>query len=144
MKTTEQLKKEFINYLTKCSNHTFVKGIEEWKRVNVSKGELKDFTKVFITDDGFEIYEHGKIRKLTSESIDKMIEDYKSNAKNQIKMSIFLNYYSGNKQLRSIRNNRHIESQIQMILNKKETSPKDSKADIPIEKNGFWSKLFNL
>ncbi len=117
MKTKEQNKQEVINYLTKCSNHIFVKGMDEWKRVGVFKGELtKDFVKVFLTDNGFSIYEFGKIRNITMSDIDTMAESYKSNSKNQTKMSIFYNPFSGKNQLLAIKNTKYIESQIQTYI----------------------------
>lgn len=141
MKTTEQLRKEFINYLTKCTNHTFVKGIDEWRRVSINRGELKNFVKIFQKEDGFEIYEFGKVRKITYDIIDKMIQDYIGNAKNQIKMSIFSSFYSERK-LRSIRNTKYIESQIQSILSKEGKSDPKILTPKPKKEQRFWSKIF--
>jgi len=152
-RTPEQNKQSVIDYLTKCSRHTFVKGMEEWKKVNVLKEELKDFVKIFIKDDGFEIYEFGKVRKITNEDIDKMVEIYKSNSKNQIKMSIFFYHllsirpYSITK-LFAIRNTKYTDSRIQNILaqNKTRLDRKDEK-NIKITevkpKESFFSRIFN-
>lgn len=142
MKTKEQNKQEVINYLTKCSKHTFVKGIEEWRRVGVSKGELtKEFVKIFVTDDGFSIYEFGKTRKITMLDIDKMVESYKSNSKNQTKMSIFYNPFSGKNQLLAIKNTRYTESQIQNLLTPKKDVEESTKLN---ENKGFLSRLFKF
>ena len=140
MKTKEQIKNEVVSYLTNCSQHIFVKGIEEWNRVNISNGELKDFAKIFLVENGFEIYEFGKIRKMSMEDIDKMVEIYKSNSKNNIKMSIFTYPYSGNKQLRAIRSNRYIKSQIEKILS---GDLVDSKEKM-VEKKSFLSRILKF
>lgn len=151
IRTPEQNKQSVIDYLTKCSKHTFVRGMDEWRKINVLKEELKDFVKIFIKDDGFEIYEFGKVRKITNEDIDKMVEIFKSNSKNQVKMSIFVYHlfsirpYSNTK-LFAIRNTKYTDSKIKSILNiKHEKNTKVITEENPITKpkESFFSKIFN-
>jgi predicted acetyltransferase len=75
-KTNEQIKTEIVNYLTKTSNHTFVK-------------PDGSYFKVFKKEDGtFQVFEN-KTLNLPID-IDQYIRWYGENAKNVIKHRLFL------------------------------------------------------
>jgi hypothetical protein len=135
MKTKEQNKQEVVNYLTKCSQHIFVKGWEEWRQIFLKQKEITEFVKILVKEDGFEIYSFGKIRKLTNKDIDDLVENFKSNAKNQIKMTTFVNQYVNGPRLCAVKSNRYVKEQVDKILNQRED---------PSKKESTISKIFKF
>lgn len=116
MKTTEQIRQEVLNYLSKTANHTFQKPKATFKYGDVNTPghyeydyENVTYFKIIKKDEDFFILEDNKLRKI---DIDNYIKWNKKNAKCVIKHSLFLN-----KGMRGIRNNKYVKAKIEEILN---------------------------
>jgi len=89
-KTNEQIKTDIVNYLTKTSNHTFVK-------------PDGSYFKIFKREDGtFQLFENKTLNLPIN--IDQYISWYGENAKNVIKHRLFLN-----KEMKSVKNIKSLE-----------------------------------
>ena len=89
-KTNEQIKTDIVNYLTKTSNHTFVK-------------PDGSYFKIFKREDGtFQLFENKTLNLPIN--IDQYISWYGENAKNVIKHRLFLN-----KEMNSVKNIKSLE-----------------------------------
>ena len=115
MKTVEQNKQEVINYLTKTSIHTFLKPKATFKWGDMNKPghyeydyEDSTYFKVFNEGEKWFYIEDGKIKNL---DIEHYLKYYDSNAKCVISNFLFLN-----KKMKSVRNNKFIQSKINDVL----------------------------
>jgi hypothetical protein len=113
MKTTEQIKQEIVNYLTKTSQHTFVKpkSIYKWSQTGSQyEYDYKDFTyfKVIKNEDEFFRLENNKLTKI---DIDYYIKYYVNNAKCVISNNLFLD-----KKMKSVKSNKYHLEEIKNIL----------------------------
>ncbi len=115
MKTKEQNKQEVINYLTKTSIHTFLKPKANFKWFTHKPGyyeydyENGTYFKVLNEGEKWFYIEDGKIKNL---DIEHYLKYYGSNAKCVISNSLFLN-----KKMKSVRNNKFVQSKIEEVLN---------------------------
>lgn len=116
MKTTDQNRKEVINYLTKTSKHVFIKPKATFKWGDANKPgyyeydyENSTYFKVFSEDEKWFYIEDGKVKDL---DIEHYIKYYDSNAMCVISHKLFLD-----KKMKSIRNTKFVKSQIDQILN---------------------------
>jgi hypothetical protein len=123
MKTTEQIKQEIVNYLTKTSTHTFINPKAIFKYGNSEtpgyyEYDYNDFTyfKVVIKGDDFfylEKNERGNY-KLYEININKeynYINCYGNNAKCVISHNLFLG-----KKMKSVKSNRYHLGEINKII----------------------------
>lgn len=101
MKTTEQIRQEVINYLTKTSKHTFT----------YEDGKL---FKVISENDKFYILDEKSLYNMKEINFDSKISYYGSNSKNVIKHILFLN-----KNSKSIKNSKFIKEAIKSIVDSK-------------------------
>lgn len=115
MKTTEQIKQEIVNYLTKTSQHTFVKpkATFKWgdsKTPGYYEYDYNEFTyfKVIKNEDEFLQLENNKLTKI---NIDTYIKYYGNNAKCVISNNLFLD-----KKMKSVKSNKHHLEEIKNIL----------------------------
>jgi len=121
MKTTEQIKSEIVNYLTKTSIHTFAKPKSTYKygkEGSYYEYDYENFTyfKVFKKDEDFYVLENSngqntpttyKLRKI---DIDYYITYYGNNAKCVISNNLFLD-----KKMKSTKKNKYVMSEIDEI-----------------------------
>ena len=113
MKTTEQIKQEIVNYLTKTSIHTFVKPKATYKRSQTGSQyeyDYEDFTyfKVIKNEDEFFRLENNKLTKI---DIDHYIKYYGNNAKCVLSQNLFLD-----KKMKSVKSNKYHLGEIKNIL----------------------------
>jgi hypothetical protein len=116
MKTTEQIKQEIVNYLTKTSIHTFVKPKANYKWVQTGSQyeyDYNEFTyfKVIKIEDEFFKLENDKLTKI---DIDNYIRYYGNNAKCVLSHNLFLD-----KKMKSVKSNKYHLGEIKNILEKK-------------------------
>jgi hypothetical protein len=114
MKTTEQIKQEIVNYLTKTSQHTFVKpkATYNWTQ-RENEYDYNEFTyfKVIKIEDEFFKLENDKLTKI---DIDNYIRYYGNNAKCVLSHNLFLD-----KKMKSVKSNKYHLGEIKNILEKK-------------------------
>ena len=115
MKTTEQIKQEIVNYLTKTSQHTFVKPKSNFKwgdskTPGYYEYDYKDFTyfKVIKNEDEFFRLENSKLTKI---DIDTYIKYYGDNAQCVLSQNLFLH-----KKMKSVKSNKYHLGEIKNIL----------------------------
>lgn len=113
MKTTEQIKQEIVNYLTKTSIHTFVKpkSTYKWSQTGPQyEYDYNEFTyfKVIKIEDEFFKLENNKLTKI---DIDYYIKYYGNNAKCVLSQSLFLD-----KKMKSVKSNKYHLGEIKNIL----------------------------
>ena len=113
MKTTEQIKQEIVNYLTKTSIHTFVKPKATYKRSQTGSQyeyDYEDFTyfKVIKVEDEFFKLENDKLTKI---EIAHYIKYYGNNAKCVLSNNLFLD-----KKMKSVKSNKYHLGEIKNIL----------------------------
>jgi len=113
MKTTEQIKQEIVNYLTKTSQHTFVKpkATYKWSQTGSQyEYDYEDFTyfKVIKNEDEFFRLENNKLTKI---DIDNYIKYYGNNAKCVLSQNLFLD-----KKMKSVKSNKYHLEEIKNIL----------------------------
>jgi hypothetical protein len=122
MKTTEQIKQEIVNYLTKTSIHTFVvpKATYKWSQIGSQyEYDYEDFTyfKVIKAEDEFFRLENTSGQntpttyKLTKIDIDSYIKYYGNNAKCVLSQNLFLY-----KKMKSVKSNKYHLGEIKNIL----------------------------
>jgi hypothetical protein len=115
MKTTEQIKQEIVNYLTKTSQHTFVKPkvTYNWTQ-RENEYDYNDFTyfKVIkIEDDFFKLCGNQKSYNLTKIDIDNYIRYYGNNAKCVLSHNLFLD-----KKMKSVKSNKYHLGEINKLI----------------------------
>jgi hypothetical protein len=115
MKTTEQIKQEIVNYLTKTSIHTFVKPKANYKWAQTGSQyeyDYNEFTyfKVIKIEDEFFKLENDKLTKI---DIDNYIRYYGNNAKCVLSHNLFLD-----KKMKSVKSNKYHLGEIKNILDK--------------------------
>jgi predicted GH43/DUF377 family glycosyl hydrolase len=113
MKTTEQIKQEIVNYLTKTSQHTFVKpkSTYKWSQTGPQyEYDYNEFTyfKVIKIEDEFFKLENNKLTKI---DIDYYIKYYGNNAKCVLTHNLFLD-----KKMKSVKSNKYHLGEIKNIL----------------------------
>ena len=113
MKTTEQIKQEIVNYLTKTSQHTFVapKVTFKWSQTGYQyEYDYENFTyfKVIKNEDEFFRLENSKLTKI---DIDTYIKYYGNNAKCVLSQNLFLY-----KKMKSVKSNKYHLGEIKNIL----------------------------
>ena len=113
MKTTEQIKQEIVNYLTKTSQHIFVKPKANYKWSQTGSQyeyDYNEFTyfKVIKVEDEFFKLENSKLTKI---DIDHYIKYYGNNAKCVLSQSLFLD-----KKMKSVKSNKYHLEEIKNIL----------------------------
>jgi hypothetical protein len=113
MKTTEQIKQEIVNYLTKTSIHTFVKpkATYKWSQTGSQyEYDYEDFTyfKVIKVEDEFFKLENDKLTKI---EIDHYTKYYGNNAKCVLSNNLFLD-----KKMKSVKSNKYHLGEIKNIL----------------------------
>ncbi len=113
MKTTEQIKQEIVNYLTKTSQHTFVKpkATYKWSQTGSQyEYDYNEFTyfKVIKNEDEFFRLENNKLTKI---DIDHYIKYYGNNAKCVLSNNLFLD-----KKMKSVKSNKYHLEEIKNIL----------------------------
>jgi hypothetical protein len=120
MKTTEQIKQEIVNYLTKTSQHTFVKpkATFKWgdsKTPGYYEYDYKDFTYFKVIkkeDEFFQLEKSGSSNyKLSKIDIDTYIKYYGNNAKCVLSNNLFLD-----KKMKSVKSNKYHLEEIKNIL----------------------------
>jgi len=122
MKTTEQIKSEIVNYLTKTSIHTFVKPktiYKYGKEGHYCEYDYENFTyfKVFKKDEDFYVLENSNGQntpityKMKKIDIDYYITYYGNNSKCVISNNLFLN-----KKMKSVKNNKYVIDEINEII----------------------------
>ena len=117
MKTTEQIKQEIVNYLTKTSQHTFIKpkSTFKWKTEgSCYEYDYNDFTYFKVIKIGEEFYQLEKSSsnyKLSKIDIDNYIKYWGNNAKCVISNNLFLD-----KKMKSVKSNKYHLEQIKEIL----------------------------
>lgn len=121
MKTTEQIKQEIVNYLTKTSIHTFVKpkSTFKWgdsKTPGYYEYDYNEFTyfKVIKIEEDFYYLEKQNSNskyKLNKIDIDIYIKYYGNNAKCVISNNLFLD-----KKMKSVKSNKYHLEEIKNIL----------------------------
>ena len=114
-KTTEEHRQEVINYLTKTTQHTFIdpKSTYNWKESKYEYDyENGTYFKLVKNGDDFYILRNvgGKYTFRKLDHNDK-IKYYEENAKCVLKHSLFLN-----KKMKSIRNTKFVQSEIDKIM----------------------------
>ena len=103
-KTTEQIKNEIINYLTKVSNHTFMRN-----------GQYFKVFKEYYNDEViFKILENDKI---TIFDFNQYIIWYGSNAKNVISNRLFL-HLSPDYKIFAIKNTKDVKNSLKELVEK--------------------------
>jgi hypothetical protein len=121
MKTTEQIKGEIVNYLTKTSIHIFVKPktiYKYGKEGHYCEYDYENCTyfKVFKKDEDFYVLENSNGQntpvtyKMKKIDIDYYINYYGNNSKCVISNNLFLN-----KKMKSVKNNKYVMSEIDEI-----------------------------
>lgn len=120
MKTKEQIKIDVINYLTKTSQHIFIKPRPKfiWTvEKSYYEYDYDDFTYMRVFKENGEffyleytIFGYYKVNKI---NIDLYVERYSNNAKCIISNKLFLD-----RKMKSIKNNRFTRSSIDEIVNK--------------------------
>jgi len=113
MKTTEQIKQEIVNYLTKTSQHTFVKpkATYKWSQTGSQyEHDYNEFTyfKVIKVEDEFFKLENDKLTKI---EIAHYIKYYGNNAKCVLSNNLFLD-----KKMNSVKSNKYHLGEIKNIL----------------------------
>lgn len=113
MKTTEQIKQEIFNYLTKTSIHTFVKPKSNYKWSQTGSQyeyDYNEFTyfKIIKNEDEFFKLENDKLTKI---DIDNYIKYYGNNAKCVLSHNLFLD-----KKMKSVKSNKYHLGEIKNIL----------------------------
>jgi hypothetical protein len=113
MKTTEQIKQEIVNYLTKTSIHTFVKpkATFKWSQTGSQyEYDYNEFTyfKVIKNEDEFFKLENNKLTKI---DIDNYIKYYGNNAKCVLSQNLFLD-----KKMKSVKSNKYHLGEVSNIL----------------------------
>ena len=108
----KNIKTEIVNYLTKTSQHTFIKPKSKWttKDGQISvEYDYNDFTyfKVFMDGENFTYVENNKIKKL---DIDYYIKYWGNNAKDVISKSLFWD-----KKMKSVKQNKFVNSEIDKL-----------------------------
>jgi len=122
MKTTEQIKQEIVNYLTKTSQHTFVKpkATYKWSQTGSQyEYDYIEFTyfKIIKVEDEFFKLENNNSQntstsyKLTKIDIDNYIKYNGNNAKCVISNWLFLD-----KKMKSVKSNKYHLEEIENIL----------------------------
>lgn len=119
MKTQEQIKQEIVKYLTKTSQHTFIKPkvTFKWKTEgSCYEYDYNDFTyfKVIKIEEDFYYLEkqNGTSNyKLSKIDIDYYIKYWGNNAKCVISNNLFLD-----KKMKSVKNNKYHLEQIKLVL----------------------------
>jgi DNA modification methylase len=122
MKTTEQIKQEIVNYLTKTSQHTFVKpkSTYKWSQTGPQyEYDYNEFTyfKVIKIEDEFFKLENGNGQntpityKLTKIDIDNYIKYSGNNSKCVLSNWLFLD-----KKMKSVKSNKYHLGEIENIL----------------------------
>jgi hypothetical protein len=121
MKTTEQIKQEIVNYLTKTSQHTFVKpkATFKWgdsKTPGYYEYDYNEFTyfKVIKIEEDFYYLEKQNSNskyKLSKIDIDIYIKYYGNNTKCVISNNLFLD-----KKMKSVKSNKYHLEEIKNIL----------------------------
>ena len=122
MKTTEQIKQEIVNYLTKTSIHTFVapKVTFKWSQTGYQyEYDYENFTyfKVIKVEDEFFKLENSNGQntptsyKLTKIDINNYISYYGNNAKCVLSNNLFLD-----KKMKSVKSNKYHLEVIKNIL----------------------------
>jgi hypothetical protein len=118
MKTKEQIKQEIVNYLTKTSEHTFIKpkATTKWIKEGVyCEYDYNEFSyfKVMVQDGEF-FYLEKRDRndyKLYPINIDSSINYYGNNAKCVISHNLFLD-----KKMKSVKSNSYHLGEIEKIM----------------------------
>lgn len=122
MKTTEQIKQEIVNYLTKTSIHTFVKPKSNYKWSQTGSQyeyDYNEFTyfKVIKVEDEFFKLENSNGQntpttyKLTKIDINNYISYYGNNAKCVLSQNLFLD-----KKMKSVKSNKYHLEEIRNIV----------------------------
>jgi len=120
MKTTEQIKQEIVNYLTKTSIHTFVKpkATFKWgdsKTPGYYEYDYNEFTYFKVIkkeDEFFQLEKSGSSNyKLSKIDIDTYIKYYGNNAKCVLSNNLFLD-----KKMKSVKSNKYHLEEIKNIL----------------------------
>jgi hypothetical protein len=118
MKNAEQIKQEIVNYLTKTSQHTFVKpkATFKWSAEGsyheYDYNEFTYFKVIKINEDFFQLEKIGSSNyKLSKIDIDSYIKYYNNNAKCVISNNLFLE-----KKMKSVKSNKYHLEEIKNIL----------------------------
>ena len=107
----KNIKKEIVSYLTKTSQHTFIKPKCSFNyKTGKYEYDYTDFTyfKVFKNGDEFTYLENGKVNKI---DIDYYIKYWNKNAKNVLSNSLFKM-----KMVKSIKQNKYVNSEIEKLV----------------------------
>jgi len=111
----KNIKQEIVNYLTKTTQHTFIKPKATFKWGNETKAgyyeyDYENFTyfKVFKNEGEFTYLENGKVNKI---DIDYYIKYWGNNAKNVLSNSLFQM-----KMMKSVKQNKWVNSEIEKIV----------------------------
>ena len=122
MKTTEQIKQEIVNYLTKTSIHTFIKPKSTWKwkqegsHYEYDYNEFTYFKVIKIGEDFFYLENNNgqntpTTYRLYKIDIDSKIKYWGNNTKCVLSNSLFLD-----KKMKSIKSNKYHLEEIKNIL----------------------------
>ena len=122
MKTTEQIKQEIVNYLTKTSQHTFVKPKSTYKwsqtgsQYEYDYSEFTYFKIIKVEDEFFKLENNNSQNtstsyKLTKIDIDNYIKYNGNNAKCVISNWLFLD-----KKMKSVKSNKYHLKEIENIF----------------------------
>lgn len=119
MKNAEQIKQEIVNYLTKTSQHTFVKPKSTYKWSNEGGYHEYDYNevtyfKVIKIEEEFYYLEKQNSNskyKLNKIDIDSYIKYWNNNAKCVISNNLFLD-----KKMKSVKSNKYHLEEIKNIL----------------------------
>jgi len=109
----KNIKQEIVNYLTKTTQHTFIKPKSKWVNKNGQisvEYDYTDFTyfKVFKNEGEFTYLENGRLNKI---DIDYYIKYWGNNAKNVLSNSLFQM-----KMMKSVKQNKWVNSEIEKIV----------------------------